>query len=203
MNEVFPLLKKFWPRLQLPPGASVLVPLCGKTLDIEWFIKLGYYVIGVDISEKALKEITERLDLPAPASSKGDFTYSKYPGLELWKGDFLKLQDTWIPHVDAIYDKAALIALPPQMRQAYANTISRLSQPHTQQLVNCFEYVSAEMNGPPFAVHKQELKQLYGDTFNLELLHSHSILDALPGFQRRGLHSYLREKIYHLKPIMP
>ena len=31
-----PALERWWPRLDVAPQAKVLVPLCGKSLDMRW-----------------------------------------------------------------------------------------------------------------------------------------------------------------------
>ena len=36
LNEVNPYLRRHWPSLKLAQGARVLVPLCGKSLDMAW-----------------------------------------------------------------------------------------------------------------------------------------------------------------------
>lgn len=200
MDEVFPPLKNYWHHLQLAHGATILVPLCGKTLDIEWFVGQAYYVIGIDVSEKAIEALKHNHSEPFCTSSTGGLTRYKSDSLELWCGDFFKLQKNWLPPIDAIYDKAALIALPPETRRQYAKAIKRLCQPHTRQFLSCFEYNQDEMNGPPFAVFEDELQTHYSDRFHINLLYSHSLMDELTGFHRRGLHSYLTEKIYHLTP---
>lgn len=200
MQQVFSLLETYWSSLQLAEGTTVLVPLCGKSLDLEWLVSQDHYVIGIDVSAKAINELIEWYDEPFEESSKGDFTCYKSDSMELWNGDVFKLQQRWIPAIDAVYDKAALIALPPEMRTAYAAVIKNLIQPHTQIFINCFEYNQDEMPGPPFAVFRDELKSLFGDQFIIKILHSHSLFDELTNFHRRGLHSYLKEKIYHLSP---
>lgn len=200
MDEVFPLLKEFWHHLQLKEGATVLVPLCGKTFDIEWLVGQGYSVIGVDISDKAIHTLKQNHGKPFQKSRKGDLVRYKSTTLELWCGDFLKIQKSWLPPVDAIYDKAALIALPADMRRRYVQVIKQLSTSQTQLFLNCFEYNQAEMNGPPFAVFLEELQKRYSSQFNINLVYTHSLMKELTGFQRRGLQSYLTEKIYHLTP---
>lgn len=200
MQQVFSPLKTYWNSLQLAKGATVFVPLCGKSLDLEWLVNQGHYVVGVDVSVKAVHELTKRHNEPFKESSKGSFTCYKSNSMELWRGDVFKLQKRWLPAIDAIYDKAALIALPPEMRKAYAITLKSFLQPHTQIFINCFEYNQNEMPGPPFAVFRDELESLLGDQFNIKLLHAQSLFDELTNFHRRGLHSYLKEKIYRLSP---
>jgi thiopurine S-methyltransferase len=200
MQQVFPLLQSYWHVLNLPKNAVVLVPLCGSSLDIQWLAGQGHYVIGVDVSEIAIKTLKQNHDEPFQKSTKAGLDRYASNSMELWCGDFLKLQKQWLPPVDAIYDKAAIIALPKEMRTRYAGSLQALMQPHTQVLINCFEYKQNEMPGPPFAVFENELQSLFGENFHIKMLHVHSLFDELTNFHPRGLKSYLDEKLYHLSP---
>lgn len=201
MNRIYPHLPDFWPGLQLSKGATVLVPLCGKSLDMLWLKNQNYDVIGIEVSEKAAKEFFMDNRLMFEKSSKASFTIYETDNLAIWAGDFFKSKKDYLPGVDAIYDKAALIALPYEQRIKYADKILSLCQSHTQILMNAFEYEQEEMTGPPFAVLRKELDELFGQQFNIELLHEESIFDNLTKFQHRGLSSYLIEKLYHLRPL--
>lgn len=200
MPQVFPLLQEYWNILKLHKNTVVLVPLCGSSLDLQWLAEQGHYVIGVDVSEIAIKNIIKNHDEPFQKSTNGSLTCYTSNSIELWCGNFLKLRQQWLPSVDAIYDKAALIALPVEKRLEYAQHLHALAQPHTQIFMNCFEYEQSEMPGPPFAVFIEELELLFGDTYHIKCLHTHSLFDELTNFKRRGLHSYLNEKIYQLYP---
>lgn len=200
MDEVYPPLKTLWYQLNLPQNATVLIPLCGKTLDIDWLAGQGHQVVGIDISEKAISILKDRLPYAFHNTSKGPLKCYKSDSVTLWCGDFFKLQPEWVPAIDAIYDKAALIALPPEKRSTYASHLQTFIQPHTQIFLNCFEYKQNEMSGPPFSVTRKELQKLYGQRFNLHVLHERSLLEELSRFKQRGLKSYLIEKIYHLYP---
>jgi len=200
MQQVFSLLKKYWHHLNLKTDATVLVPLCGKSLDLDWLAGQGHHVVGVEISEIALKEVMERQPYSFHRSAKGSFTRYHSSSMELWCGDIFKLRQRWLPPVNAVYDKSALIALPPETRSRYAHKIQSLLQPQGKIFINTFEYPQDEMGGPPFAVFEDELVRLYSDRFEITRLHSHSIFEDLSNFQRRGLKSYLNEKIYTLTP---
>jgi thiopurine S-methyltransferase len=201
MNHVFEPLKKYWPRLNLDSNSTVLVPLCGKSLDVNWLADCGHRVIGVDVSDRALQRIMHRGDASFKKSTQGSFIRYQSPRIELWCGDMLTLKKSWLPVIDAIYDKAALIALPPETRKTYVNHLASLIEPHTQIFLNTFEYNQHEMTGPPFAVHPNEINRLFRQKFTIECLEQHSLFDELSNFQRRGLSSYLVEKIYRLIPL--
>lgn len=201
MNRVYPHLPAFWPRLQLNKGATVLVPLCGKSLDMLWLKNQNYDVIGIEVSEKAANEFFTENRLKFEKSSKALFTIYKSDNIAIWTGDFYKLKENYLPGVDAIYDKAAIIALPEKQRNKYADKLLSLCKSHTQILMNAFEYEQKEMAGPPFAVLREELDELFGQQFNIRLLHEESIFEDLTKFQHRGLSSYLVEKLYHLRPL--
>lgn len=201
MDTVYPLLPKVWPKLSIKPGARVLVPLCGKSLDMQWFAEQGYSVIGIDVSEKGLHEFMDELRESFTEDSSHGFTIYRSSSIELWQGDFLELPTSEIPAPDVIYDKASIVALPRDKRAEYAQKVLKLCGAETQILLQTFEYNQEEMTGPPFSVDEGELHQLWGQVFKIKLLFEQSKLNELNKFQRRGLSSYLTEKIYHLTPF--
>ena len=201
MESVYPLLPDLWKRQGLKSQTTVLVPLCGNSPDLHWLVEAGHRVIGVDVSEKALKHAMEYHSTEFTEDTSHGFRIFRSSKMDLWQGDFLTLPTHKLPDIDLIYDKAALIALPPEMRPDYAQQIRRLTNPQTQQLVQTFEYEQHEMPGPPFSVHENEIANYYGNHFSIEVVHEQSKLDAFPKFQQRGLSSYFTEKVYHLKPI--
>ncbi|HET6527158.1 MAG TPA: hypothetical protein VFG39_00260 [Balneolaceae bacterium] len=200
MDEVYPLLPDLWPSLSLKAGARILVPFCGKSVDMQWFIDKYFHVTGVDVSEKALHAFMERSSNPFTSQHQYGFSVFRSENIELWQGDFQKLPVAGMPSFDAIYDKAALIALPEEMRLKYAQKVLQCSGPETQMMLQTFEYEQDEMTGPPFSVDEQEIRRLYGKQFDLALLRQKQKPELRGKFQRRGLSSYLIEKVYHLKP---
>jgi len=201
MDDIYPLLTKLWPRLSIKPDTNVLVPLCGKSLDLHWLTDRGHHVTGVEVSRKALRKVMDRHSGDFTEDASHGFTIYHSELLELWEGDFLKLPANEIPKPDIIYDKAAIVALPPERRELYARKLLECCGKHTQILLQTFEYNQEEMNGPPFSVTEEELNQLLGKHFEFTLMHEQSKMDELSKFQRRGLSSYLIEKVYHLKPV--
>lgn len=200
MNQVYPLLPDLWPRLSIKANAQVLVPLCGKSLDMKWLAEQGCQVTGVEISRKALKEFMEGVLAPFSTTSSHGFAIYKSKNIILWEGDFLKLPATGIATPDLIYDKASMVALPPDLRNDYAQKVLSLCSAHTKILLQTFEYKQAEMTGPPFSVDEKEIREYFGKRFFLQQLHEQSKIEELNKFQRRGLSSYLLEKVFLLQP---
>ena len=183
-SAVHPLLAAHWPRLhgewQLTEGSRVLVPLCGKTLDIHLLLARGHRVVGVELSEQAVVELFEELGQSPTISPQGALQRYSAPGLEVFVGDFFALTREQLGPVDAVYDRAALVALPEAMRRDYAVQLLALSAAAPQLLI-CFEYEQSLLPGPPFAVHESELRQHYGAELALDLLQRVDVPGGLKG----------------------
>lgn len=151
------------------PGARLFLPLCGKTRDIGYLLGRGMQVVGAELSELAVAQlfddlgmVPERIDTDAGYSLRGD-------GVEIFVGDFFALQPAQLGAVDAVYDRAALVAMPGAMRGRYAEQLSRLADDAAQLLI-AFEYDQARMGGPPFSVDAAEVARLYGQRYRHTVL---------------------------------
>ena len=93
LREVNPYLQRHWPELGLVPGAQVLVPLCGKSLDMAWLAEQGYRVLGVELAESAVIAFFAEQELtPQRSISYGAFRRYRAGAVELLCGDFFALQ---------------------------------------------------------------------------------------------------------------
>jgi thiopurine S-methyltransferase len=177
-NEVEPFLIRYFPKME---ATTVLVPLCGKTMDLLWLAQLGHQVMGIELSpiacEAFFREIAQQ---PFEKEKKGLFTIYRGSGISLLCGDFFSLTSDDLASVTYIYDRAALIALPPDMRRKYAAHLIRLFQNTKQKklgaLIVTLEYPQETVSGPPFAVTVSELHQLYGEAFEVQ----HLVTEEVP-----------------------
>lgn len=191
-------LQKFWPALNIARGNRVFVPLCGKSKDMLWLLAQGYDVAGVELSPLAVEAFfSENGVAPATASRQGKFSVNAADGLRIFCGDFFDLSAGDLAGVNAVYDRASLVALPAEMRAAYAAKMQHLLGPGAKMLLLAFDYPQHEMPGPPFSVTAQEVQTLYRSWCNIELLHSEDILDREPRFRDRGV-SRMQEQVYEL-----
>ena len=195
-------LQRYWDALGVAAGASVLVPLCGKSRDMKWLHAQGYPVLGVEISRRAAEQFFAENALRVTHRHHGAFIHYKSAGIELLVGDIFDLTSQIAGPIGAVYDRASLVALPAPMRHRYATHLSALLLPGAPMLLITFEYDQQEMPGPPFAVVESEIRDLYHASFAIDVLWTADVLNDYPRFRERGL-SWLKEKVYRLTRRLP
>jgi thiopurine S-methyltransferase len=184
-----PLLEQYWSEVFAPQGCRVLVPLCGKSLDLLWLAGRGHRVLGVELSPIAVQQFfTEHRMTPGIHVSPSGTHYACGP-IEVVVGDAFALDDTLLASCQAVFDRAALIALPAPMRREYAYRVYARMAPGTRALVVDLEYPQDERQGPPFSVDAAEMRALFGERWAVDLLERRDILDEQPGFRSEGLTS--------------
>ncbi|UVL85651.1 thiopurine S-methyltransferase [Pseudomonas sp. B21-028] len=194
--EVNPYLQRFWPQMGLAQGSRVLVPLCGKTLDLLWLAHQGHLVLGVELSEKAITDFFDEHQLKPSVSEEGAFKVFRAGDIEIRCGDFFALSPEDLLGCTALYDRAALIALPAQMRERYTAHLQNLL-PSCAGLLITLEYNQAEMPGPPFSVNDDEVRRLLGNHWQLEVLQEEDVLEESWKFVQSGV-TRLDERVYRI-----
>ncbi len=200
--EVDAALQAHWATLNVPSGGSVFVPLCGKSRDFTWLRAQGHPVIGVELSEIAVRAFFAENGLMPDVSALGPLERHAAEGVTLLCGDFFDVKPNHLAGVAAVYDRAALIALPPDMRERYVERIIELIPHGAPILLVTLSYPDGEMEGPPFSVNEAEVRRLYGERFHVELVSTEDILADDPGFRQRGL-TELTEQVYRMTPRAP
>ncbi len=182
-----PNLKRYFPLLDVTPGDAVLVPLCGKSRDMAWLVEQGARVVGVEIAELPIREFFEERGLLPEVATSGWFRRYQSGGYTLFHGDVLDLAPDDVAEVTAVYDRAALIALPPEVRQHYAEKISHVVKPGTRELLLTVEYPQEQIDGPPFAVFEDEVRRLFEPAFDVRQLHREVAARRSPRFEEAGV----------------
>lgn len=190
-------LKVYWPRLKLPVNSPVFVPLCGKSLDLMWLRSLGHAVKGAELSPIALESFLMEHGILASRRVLNYFDVYEADGFTLFRGDYFKLTPALLGSVSAVYDRAALIAWTPAMREAYVEHLTSLTNPGTQMLLIVVEYPPEQMHGPPFPLTREDIQSLYARHYSIEELGRHEVLELEPRLEARGL-TELREVCYRM-----
>ncbi len=179
-QEVNPSLREHFSKLQMAPGARVFLPLCGKTRDIGWLRDEGYRVTGAELSELAIKELFNELGLVPEITGSDKHVCYQSGNIRIFVGDIFEVSAKQLGPIDAIYDRAALVALPMEMRARYAAHLIDITDAAQQLLISC-EYDQHLMNGPPFSVHADEVRRLYSVVYDVRPLETHEVPGGLRG----------------------
>jgi thiopurine S-methyltransferase len=179
-DDFNPLLLEHFGALSLPAGSRVFVPLCGKTRDILWLLESGYRVVGVELSRVAVDQLFADMELQPAISRIGSLTRFAVEDLDIYCGDIFDLTGSELGRIDAVYDRAALVALPATMRQRYADHLAAVTG-SARQLLVAYEYDQSLQDGPPFAVSADEIRRLYGTHYEPTLLASTEVAGGLRG----------------------
>lgn len=190
-------LVRYYAELNLSQDDTVFLPLCGKSVDLLWLANQGHAVLGIELSEIALQQFFDEQQLEPSRQSAPPFTQWSSDPIKLLQGDFFDLSAEQLAPCRAVFDRAALVALPPEMRQRYVASLAQLLTPGTTILLVTTDYPQQEKTPPPFAVSDEEVRRLYREAFEVEQLHSEDLSTGQDPLSRRGVTS-LVENIYRI-----
>ena len=197
MGRVMPLLQKHWPTLGLAAGSRVLVPLCGKSLDMAWLAGQGYQVLGVELSQIAVDAFFEENGLRPTTHTSALGTHHVAGDVEIIRGDIFHLDAPTLASCAGVYDRAAMVALPREMRERYAQHVYRQLADGYRGLLITLDYPRQEMDGPPFAVSDEEVHRLLDHHAVVTQLDRRDILGEEPRFSEAGV-SRFETAVYQL-----
>ena len=179
-REANPTLVNYFSKLSLDNDSRVFVPLCGKTLDIAWLLSNGYRVAGAELVETAIKQLFTELGVEPTISAIGSVKHYSADNIDIFVGNIFDVSSDILGPIDAVYDRAALVALSEEMRHRYTTHLTDITDKAPQLLVT-YEYDQALMAGPPFSISRQEINQHYQNSYGLSLLCSTDVPGRLKG----------------------
>lgn len=188
-----PLLTEHFPELSVPDSGRVFVPLCGKTLDIGWLMSQDYRIAGAELSEVAIQQLFEELRVEPAVTDLGDLKRYSTDGIDIFVGDIFNLTPALLGPVDAIFDRAALVALPAEMRADYAPHLVEITGSAPQLLIT-FEYDQSRLDGPPFSIPADEVSRHYAERYVVSTLTISGVSGGFKGVEAK-------ERVWLLTPL--
>ena len=179
-SEANPFLVKYFGVLKLSKQRRVFLPLCGKTLDISFLLSLGYRIAGAELVEKAVRELFDQLCLKPSVTPYGSLKRYSAGSVDIFAGDIFQLTPEILGPVDAVYDRAALVALPQEMRSRYTSHLKTLA-PKKPQFMITYEYDQSKMDGPPFSISEEEIRRHYQDVYRVMRFESADVVGGIRG----------------------
>ncbi len=188
-GQVNTYLKRHLRLFDLTAGDTVFMPLCGKAVDILWLSQQGFNVIGVEISEIAIKSFFDESNLQYSHETAGHFTLYRSGPITLLQGDYMDLTAAHLMDCKLVYDRASIVAIEAFNRQSYVAKMQALLPAGTPMLVVTLEYDQQRMSGPPYSVPVSEIEALYSPHYQVEVLTHAEQIDERPGWRDKGLQS--------------
>lgn len=180
-------LIRHWPALGLSAGTRVFVPLCGKTRDMLWLAGAGHPVTGVELSATAIEAFFDEAGAPFSRRQHGPMTFYDGGQIGIYCGDFFDLTERELAGTAGMFDRGALIALPPPMRRRYADHLTKILPVGAQSLLLTIEYDQSRASGPPFSVQPEEVTDLFAARCSIEMLEREPTQEMPPRFQAHGI----------------
>ena len=179
-DAVNPLLIRFWPSLNLHAASRIFVPLCGKSLDLIWLAQQGHTVIGVELSPVATRAFFRDNHLHPHKRRVGNFTLWQHGRISILCGDYFALRAIDIGAIDVVYDRAALTALPEDIRKLYASQLQQIVANSARIFLLTVEDAAANESLEHALGVGEEITALYSKGFDIELAHAESALEFDP-----------------------
>lgn len=195
-------MMRFIDLLGIEQGDHILVPLCGKSLDMIWLREQNFRVTGIEISQLAVDGFFAENNMEHVISKHEWGLMYQADGINILCADFFDIHSADLPQIDAVYDRASLIALPQDMRPDYVAHLTTLMPDTTRSLLITLDYPQQEMDGPPFSVSEADVRQLFGQQFIIEPIIAEDCLANEPRFLAKGL-SRLEERVFLLIRNIP
>ena len=196
-DEVMPLLQKHWPAVAPVPGACVVVPLCGKTRDMPWLAARGQRVRGIEVAAEGIAAFFAEQGLRDDVLDTPAGRLHRMGAIEILQADAFEVDAATLSDCRHVYDRAALIALPPGLRRRYADTLYARLPAGCRGLLITLEYPQHEHAGPPFSVAESEVRALFSPAWDVTLLERRDILSQQPAFVAEGV-TALHTAVYRL-----
>ena len=202
-TDVMPLLEQHWRALDAARGTRVLVPLCGKSVDMLWLAQQRMRVLGVEIAPVAVDAFLAENHLHASRARAADGTHYLIDdapaggGIEIINGDVFGVSSVALAACGAFYDRAALIAFPAAMRDRLVREVYAKLPAGARGLLITLDYPAGEMEGPPFSVDEAEVHRLFDAQWNVRELDHRDILASQPSFSENGV-TALHTTVYTL-----
>ncbi len=196
-DEVMPLLQKHWPAIGPVPGARVVVPLCGKTRDMPWLAAQGHRVLGIEVAAEGIAAFFAEQGVRDDAVDTPAGRLHHAGAIDILEADAFEVDAATLADARHVYDRAALIALPPGLRRRYVDTLYARLPAGCRGLLITLEYPRHEKAGPPFSVAQAEV-DAFAPSWQVELAERRDILAHEPGFRAEGV-SALSTAVYRMR----
>lgn len=177
LENVNPFLIKTWSALDHKVGSRVFVPLCGKSQDMLWLAEQGYQVVGIELSPVAVKAFFKENGLKPVKRRKGKFMHWTCGNIDILCGDYFSLSADDLGHIDKVYDRAALTALPEDVRKDYILQLRSIVPKNSHILLLTIEDIDQNDSMDTSDGIDEEVTSLYSEYYEISLADAEIVMD--------------------------
>ncbi|RDD42373.1 Thiopurine S-methyltransferase [Trichoplax sp. H2] len=187
------------------PHSSIFVPLCGKSLDMIWLAQKGHQVVGVEVVEQPCHDFFQENKIEYKVQNlqgvEGKVLTSQVTemNITIYNCDYFALTPKLLGYrFDSVWDRAAFVAINPDLRCDYAKHLASLMAPSGRGLLVSLNYDINERihPGPPFCTPDALVQSVFSPLALVQKLSS----TLLTGQRIERFHlSYMDENINYLK----
>ena len=199
-DQINKQLIEYLKNLDLSPGETIFVPLCGKTKDMLFLLEKQINVIGVEMSSIAVEQFFLENNLSYSISKMDGFILYEGKGIRIYCGNYFDLEFNHLQEVRAVYDRASLIALDEELRQKYVKHLNDIIADDVRILLLTLNYPQHQRSGPPFAVSRSEVDELFKGSFHSRELYCINDIENEPMFQNLGV-DFVEKAVYLLQKV--
>ncbi|ELT88821.1 hypothetical protein CAPTEDRAFT_201073 [Capitella teleta] len=186
-------------------GIRIFLPLCGKSLDIQFLRSKGHKIVGVEFAEMPIRAFLEEhsieYELADMPSIEGQVFKALDGSLKIYQCDIFKFDASAEDLFDAVWDRGAFGAINHHQREQYVDLLKMILKPDSKILLNTFNYDQREYSGPPHCLLDEDIQRLFGDFFTIENCEP---LDEMNDAKRmRGMTRFLQETRLLCLRLMP
>merc|ERR1712071_145075 len=152
--------------------ARILVPLCGKAVDMKWMYDSGHSVVGIEGVEEPIIQFFTEQNLEYRKEMVGNCPcYSTEDGrLKIFQSDLLLIDPEVVGKFDGVWDRGSLVAIYQEDREKYAELLKKLLAESFSYLIATMVYDQSQFPGPPRSVPVEEITKMFGDKCNVQVL---------------------------------
>ncbi|MFT6159001.1 MAG: thiopurine S-methyltransferase [Myxococcota bacterium] len=146
---------------------QILVPLCGKSVDLAWLAEKGHQVIGLELAKNAVVALFADAGLTPTWSTVPGGERAQSGNLTVYSGNLFDISPSTIGPITRVWDRAAFIALHPDQRAAYVAHLRACMAPQAKLMMNVLHYDPSVMDGPPWSVDDPIVGKYYPEATRL------------------------------------
>ncbi len=194
VESAHPLLSKYLHLFK--KDRRVLLPLSGKSLDPIFLAENGLFSTSIEFNPTAVESFIADTQLKPIEKQTNKFEHFDFGKFEIWLADFFNLSSKVIGKFSQVFDRAALVALPDDLRNRYTQHLISLLESDAVIYMVTMDYKTAEMDGPPFYINLKALQEYFPNS-SIKELDRVSLLNNHPRWKELEL-SYLDEVLYQI-----